>query len=59
MLFNLDMGVRGLPVGLFLTEGIMGILMCPTIIEMVIKGSEKVRLQFCLVLMVHHICLQF
>ena len=59
MLFNLDMEVRGLPVGLFLTEGFIGIMMCPTIIETVNKGSEKVRFQFCLVLMVQHICLQF
>ena len=30
----------------FLTEGFWGILMCRTIIEMVIEGSEKVKLQF-------------
>ena len=43
MLFNLNMGVRGFPMGLFLTEGFCGILMGPSITDMVINGSEKVK----------------
>ena len=38
------------------TEGFWKILMGPIIIEMVIKGSEKVKLQFQVVLMVQKIC---
>ena len=38
------------------TEGCCGILMGPSIIEMVIKGSVKVKLQFWVVLMVQKIC---
>ena len=30
--------------------------MGPSIIEMVIKGSEKVKLKFLVVLMVHKVC---
>ena len=59
MLFNLNMGVWGYPVGLFWTEWFCGILMGPSIIEMVMKGSEKVKLQFWVILMVQKICLPF
>ena len=43
----------------FLTELFWSILIGPSIIQMVIKGPEKVKLQFWVVLMVQKICLSF
>ena len=56
MLYNLNIGAReGSQWVLNWAEGFLGILMGPSIIEMVIKGSEKIKLAFRVVLMVQKI----